>query len=65
MVNREARLVAFRLNEEELARLDALAKATERDRSKVLRALLRSATVREPDVRAEPLEGASAEARHA
>lgn len=38
-------MIAFRLDPRELEKLDELARATDRDRSKLLRALLRRASV--------------------
>ena len=51
-----APMVTFRLSAEELRKLDVLAEATLRDRSKVLRALLRAARLGEPDLRVEAEE---------
>ena len=46
-----ARIIAVRVTERELARLDSLAKQTGRDRSKVIRLLLAQAKLSEsPDI---------------
>lgn len=50
-MNRKDEFIGIRLTAEELAKLDALANATERDRSKVIRLLLAQAQLRPvPDV---------------
>ena len=56
MMKRES-LVVVRLNAEELAKLDALAQRTERDRSKVVRLLLSQASAHDvPDIQLERTE---------
>ena len=48
----QTRIVGVRMRPDELAKLDRLARATERDRSKVLRLLVAQAELAEsPDVR--------------
>jgi predicted transcriptional regulator len=62
MLNRNV-MIGVRLTREELAKLDALAAKTERDRSKVVRLLLAQALALElPDIALR--ETASKEARH-